>query len=203
MLVLFPYWLNNLEGLPSDWSADRKVQDAESRDVVMETEREPLWLETWRQVIKDAQKPGTRVWYHPVTLRQISDEDETFCLMLVINDSNSLPGTGIHSLCIHLRESPVCNRIVNHHFAICLSVVTVSNWNKSPNQLKMTPPHTPCHQIDLVSIIHDVNCQWVKLFWNCTCPCTKTCPTLCRVNGDSQQKPGQKLLTCQKSQKKS
>ena len=85
--VLFPYCLNYLDGFPSDWSIDRKVQDADSR-VVMVTEREPRWLETWRQVIKDAQKPGTRVWYRPVTPRQISNEDETFCPMLIINASN-------------------------------------------------------------------------------------------------------------------
>lgn len=59
--VFFPYCLNYLDGFQSDRSVDRKVQDAGSRDVVMVTEREPRWLETWRQVIKDAQKPGRRV----------------------------------------------------------------------------------------------------------------------------------------------
>lgn len=39
MSVLFPYHLNYSCGFPSDGHVDRKVQDAESRDVVMVTER--------------------------------------------------------------------------------------------------------------------------------------------------------------------
>lgn len=95
--------LFQLLGWVSKWLQHKqKVQDADSRDVVMVTERETGWLETWRQVIKDAQKPGTRVWYCPATLRQNSNEDETFCPMLVINaydcslrhrDSESLRST--------------------------------------------------------------------------------------------------------------
>lgn len=81
--------LFKLLGWVSKWLQRRwKVQDADSRDVVMATERETGRLEIWRQVIKDAQKPWTKVWYCPVTLRQNSNEDETFCPMLVINASN-------------------------------------------------------------------------------------------------------------------
>jgi len=61
MTVLFPYCLNYFNGFLSDQSVDRQVQDADTRDVVMVTKRESRWLETWRQVIKNAQKPVTRV----------------------------------------------------------------------------------------------------------------------------------------------
>lgn len=54
----------------------------------------------------------------------------------------ALSGTGIHSLCIQLRESTVCNRLLIHyfpvHFVICVSVVTVYNGNKIPSQLQIT-----------------------------------------------------------------
>lgn len=103
--VLFLYYLNYLDGFPSDCNR-QKVQDVDSRDVVMATERETGWLETWSQVIKEAQKPGTRVWYCPVTLRQNSNEDETFCPMLVINVSNCTLRYG--NSVLHSTEEKYC-----------------------------------------------------------------------------------------------
>lgn len=62
---------------------------------------EPWCWETCRRVINQAQKPGTTVWYCPVTQRQISNEDETFYLMLIINTSNyALRHMDLHSRCI-------------------------------------------------------------------------------------------------------
>lgn len=134
--ILFKLWV-------SKWLQHRgKVQDADSRDVVMVTERETGWLETCRQVIKDAQKPGTRVWYCPVTPRQNSNEDETFCPMLVINASNCALRPRDSESCVQLRKSTVCNRTLIHHFPVqfgfCVSVVTANNWHKIPCQLWMT-----------------------------------------------------------------